>query len=91
MLGIVTYKFTKWATTEQIIVVEDVRWNGDSVKVKKEYMPCKDNAVVLIVMILILVLEIILALSALMFEVETVFAAITFPEKLILEYLQTLM
>lgn len=91
VLGLALWRFMKWATKTQGFEYEYEDWNGTLVTKKKQYTPFDDNVAVMVVGYILIGVEVILALDALMFEVETILAAIAFPEKIILEYLQTLM
>lgn len=91
VLGLALWRFMKWATKTQEFEYEYKSWDGTLVTKKKRYTPFDDSVEVMVVGYILIGVEVILAIDALMFEVETILAAITFPEKIILEYLQTLM
>lgn len=91
VLSLILWRFMKWACRTQTIEYGYKDWNGTLVTKTKQYTPFDDNVQVMVVGYVLMGVEIILAIKTLMFEVETILAAITFPEKIILEYLQGVM
>lgn len=92
LFGVVIWKFMKWATTQQKVEYEHKdRYYGDTAKKTKIFTPIEDSFVVMVLGIFMLVFELLLVINVVVCEIETVLAAVALPEKIIMEYLQTLM
>lgn len=90
VLGIVLWRLTKWGCKPHEVERLIKNWDGEIVKKTELQVPIEDSPLI-IVFILLTVVEVILGLNVLVFEIKTILAALIFPEKIILEYLQAFM